>query len=206
MYKTKIIQTTQNIFNVEYQFEKDEEIIGTASINKNVLGGIIECRYKSSKYKLCFDQKAGVRFYYIFDEKEQKLGWMERGYSKGGFLRPGFFYTKVNFYDRGYNIYDIGLGKKGIYYPCYESKGEGDGLQIGIMHKNVLVENLKDTYECLVKNDDDDVMMILFALYNDFWNFRHTAQKAVNSKQMQYFYTVNKRLKAKFNPDFLKDD
>ena len=48
--------------------------------------------------------------------------------------------------------------------------------------------------------------MILFALYNDFWNFRHMAQKAVNSKQMQYFYTVNKRLKAKFNPDFLKDD
>ena len=63
---------------------------------------------------------------------------------------------------------------------------------------------MKETYDCYVKEEDDLLLIVLFALYNDFWNFRHTGQAAKNTKQVEYFYTFNKKLKAKYDPDFIK--
>lgn len=204
MIKSSVIQTIQSVATAGYQIQSEENIKGKAQIDWNALGGTISYQQGEEEYQLRFDQKQGTRFYSIFDTQGREIGSMERGQEKGSFFRSGYFYTKVVFYGRNYNIYDIGMGKEGIYYPCYEQIGMENEVQRGIAHRDAVVVDLKESYECYAEEKEHELLMILFVLYNDFWNFRRAGQVAAKSKQTEYFYTWNKKLKAKYDPSYLQ--
>lgn len=206
MIKAKIIQNVQGLINAGYQYIEDNIVIGEAHIDYNVLGAQIYFELDNRKYYMKYDKDAGLRYYNIYDEEGNHLGNFERKLEKECWFKNGFYYTIVNMNKKCYHIYAVGKGRDGIHYPCHYQETDGTHRQVALVRKDPVVHNLKDVYDCYLKNKDDRLLMFFYTVYNDFWAFRKTANIAKNSKETSYVITTNKKLKALCDPDFLKND
>lgn len=205
MIQSKIIQTVHGLISAEYEMTSDSGLSGKAIIKYNGIGTTIHYDLGGRKYELRYDQGAGLRYYYIYDELGRCIGSMEKIRKNKGIFSPVFYCTEVSMNGKRYNIYNVGMGKEGAYYPCYRQNGKEDGEQTAMLHKEAVVQDLHDTYDCYVKYPEEEDMMLLFSVYNDFWNFRRTGKVEKNHKRTELFYSMNKQERAKYNPDFLKN-
>ena len=109
----------------------------------------------------------------------------------------GYLYYELNIYDNLYRIYEIGLGKEGIKIVI-----EKDGEQVALIEKGTVVRNFNDTYDLYIKGDKGALPVILFTVYYDNIRFGNRGVVGRNIKEVYYFYSTNKELKAKYNPNF----
>ncbi|MDO4555387.1 MAG: hypothetical protein Q4B70_09610 [Lachnospiraceae bacterium] len=203
MIESKVIQTVQGLLTAEYQIILGGSSIGEAQIPLNVRGGTITCRIGENSYTLKRDSSNGPRYYDILDGNGSGIGYFSRLTKDKGFLKPGYLYIKAGFHEKEYSIYEVGMGKEGTYFPCYE-EAYGEERQIGQIHKPAVVKDLKEEYECFAVDDQVSELLQLFSLYTDVWEHRNTGKKAAKAAEVEYSYTLNKKLKAKYNPDFVR--
>lgn len=204
MIRSTVVETGHTVAASEYEIQSQSGTSGNAKIIYNGLGTKLCYQLDGKKYELRYDQNAGIRFYYIYDEEGCNVGSMQKIRKNSGFFSPVFYYTKVEFCGENYCIYNVGMGKEGVYYPCYKLM-DGKEIQVALMHKGVTVQDFKDSYTCHVKEQEDETMLLLFSVYNDFWNFRRGGKVAKKHKSTELFYSMNKREKEKYNPEFLKE-
>ena len=121
-------------------------------------------------------------------------GAIYRKRTKGFF---GYYYFELHLNDKEYKFYEIGLGKQGIKIPVYVGE-----QQVALIEKDTHTANNLDSYNLSSVDGKTAQAASLFCVYYDFVRFGNHGEVSVNSKQVTYIYTGNKKLKEKYNPDW----
>lgn len=114
----------------------------------------------------------------------------------GKFL-SGYRYVQITFYSEVFNCYVVGMGKEGTFVCIYS----GDE-QIAMIEKSTVVYDNRDFYRIYIKDNKHMEIVCLFATYYDHSTASNYNQAAIKSKKINYYYTLNKELKSKYNPQF----
>lgn len=207
MIVTRVKQTVQKPLKMaEYQIETEEKnIVGNAHAEVGIMLPKLRYHMEDEDYFLKYNHKQGILQCEIFDNRREITGQFIMAKQKGSFLKFGYTYVHAFWKKQEYNIYEVGLGKDGIYFPCYERGKYGDGKQVGMIHKEAVVVDLKDEYMCYSINENCMMLLNLFSLYTDILKYRNSGKEAKGEKY-QYLYCTNKALKNKYNPNFLLDE
>lgn len=205
MLKSKVVQTVQNPIEGKFELLIGNSVVGSAQVHGTGIDTPICCRYDHEEYVLQHEDGEGRHYMTIYDSKNNGIGTICKIKDKGKLFQTPYYFTQILFEGKEYRGYEVALGKEGVFYPVYHQNGNGAETQIGLMKKEPVVVDLRDVYECFALEEKDMFPIQLYALYIDFWNFRRQGQAAVNSKELEAFFTTNKRLKEKYNPDFLKN-
>lgn len=203
MLKSKVVQTVQTPLGGEFEILSGNAVTGCASVRGTGLDTPICCQIGQAEYVLRHENGKGRCFMAIYDGANQKVGTIQKLKEKGKLFQTPYYYTQIMISGKEYRGYEVAKGKEGVFYPLYLQNPDGTEAQTGLMKKDPVVYDLKDTYECYAT--EDLLPAQLYALFIDFWNFRRPGQVGTNTKDLECFYTTNKRLQEKYNPDFLKD-
>ena len=205
MIETVVKQNTQGLSASYKMFTVDNCVWGSAEIPFNAIGGKISCVIPENTQVLMeYQRKSGIR-YYELQLFGKSIGYIKQVWRKGSLFKPGFEYHRVFWEGKEYNIYPIGMGKEGIYYPCYERDNNGNELQqVGLIHKPGIVHDLKDQYTCFAEKKEVMNFLMLYVIYTDIWDYRDTGEMAIKSTKAKYVVSRNKELLSKYTPNYLK--
>lgn len=207
MLTNRLIQTKAN-FGKAYELREGNKIIGTTKIPMNLRTKInISVANKKFKLQFLIVKDALSRFEYtknvrllpfqIFNENNKLMGSLCERRTKWLF---GYTFFELNYNDEIYYFYAVGLGKKGLKIPMYNSKN----VQIGLIEKDNLSYNNKSTYTINTLNNDYQILAFFFTVYYD--NAYYSPNEVTyKSKETNYEYTWSKELKSKYNSSFLEE-
>ncbi len=207
MLTNRLIQTKAN-FGKAYELREGNKIIGTTKIPMNLRTKInISVANKKFKLQFLIVKDALSRFEYtknvrllpfqISNENNKLLGSLCERRTKWLF---GYTFFELNYNDENYYFYAVGLGKKGLKIPMYNSKN----VQIGLIEKDNLSYNNKSTYTINTLNNDYQILAFFFTVYYD--NAYYSPNEVTyKSKETNYEYTWSKELKSKYNSSFLEE-
>ena len=204
---------TKSGFSASFQLILDGNQYGTAEIANNVtFGG--SCRINlsnGSSYTLAYDtaeRLSGIGKsapnknlipYKIINSNNEKCGLISIK-ETGGFFLKRYSYCELTLNEITYTIYTVGLGKHGIKYPFYIGE-----RQIAQVEKDVVVKDNLDTYKVYAVDEQAAFIAFLFSLHTDMVSASNRAQVVTSSVEKSYLITMNKELKQKYNPDFIKN-
>ena len=109
----------------------------------------------------------------------------------------GYKYNQITFNSEIYNCYEVGMGKEGTFVCIYSGE-----QQIAMIEKPNVVYDNKDFYRIYIEDNKYVEIVCLFATYYDHATAGNYNQVAIKSKKANYYYTINKELKSKYNPQF----
>jgi len=201
-----LIQQTKSAIHADYDISEDGKVLYTASIPFNVKGYraafshsgqvvyTIERDLVTSLRKMSSSGERVVDYYTIKDCMGNACGAIFRKRTKG-FL--GYYFFEMQLNNSVFLIYEVGLGKQGIKLPVYHQN-----QQVALIEKGTQTNNNLDSYSLCAIDAKTAQLMSLFCVYYDFMRFGNHGEVSVNSKQVTYVYTSNKKLKEKYNPDW----
>lgn len=111
----------------------------------------------------------------------------------------GYSFFELNYKDEIYRFYSIGMGKAGLKIPMYTDRNN----QVGLIEKDTVTYDNKSTYTIHTFGEHEQMLAFLFSVYYDN-AFYSTNEIARHKKQTTYQYTLNKKLKNKYDPNFIK--
>ena len=114
------------------------------------------------------------------------------------FVSVGYDYYKIQFYDREYQLYEIGLGTDRHYLCLYE-----DGQTVAIVHKPTEVKSHLDTYMVYLENVKYRHIACIAALFIDGLEYSSNDEIADSAIKEEYL-SFNKELNSKFDAAFLE--
>jgi len=113
---------------------------------------------------------------------------------KGSNFFNGIFFWKVCYEDRSYEVYEVGHGRKGIYY-CIWSQGK----TIAIISKEMHTKNFESNYFVFCEEDVPCELLVSINIFIDITRY-------FPSEAGEEFHALNtwqKELKNKYDPDFI---
>jgi hypothetical protein len=210
MINTKVTQTVQRTLKEACYDVQDLDNDCTIGSAREVLcrtRSNVDCILNDSVYRLVYNQSEGTLYYDVEDSNGNKIGFFTRAGVKRSFFKSGYSFVHASLYGQDYNVYEVGLGKNGVFFTCYKRSNDGtDDDQIGIIHKSALVKSREDEYLCFSSNEQCAKLLTLFSMYVDILEFRNDGIAATGVKEYQCTYICNSELKEKFNPEFLKQN
>lgn len=207
MINTKVVQTMQAPLKLAvYEIRAKESIIATAQVEPDGYYQKIFYKEEQKEYFLKYKREQGILICRIQDKEKKEVGLFTKAGCKKGFFDLGFAYIHATLFGIEYNLYEVDLGKKGVYFPCYVRKEINDGEQVGLIHKPSVVIDFKDEYLCYAKNKNCLQLLHFFSLYTDVLKYRNSGKGAKYTKEYQYSYSFHRALKNKYNPKFLADE
>ncbi|EOL45102.1 hypothetical protein [Enterococcus caccae] len=206
MITNRFIQTKAN-FGKIYELREENRIIGTTKIPINLRMQInVSIANKNFKLQFSIIKNALSRFDYtknvrllpfqIFNENNVLVGSLCERRTKWLF---GYTFFELSYNDETYYFYAIGLGKKGLKIPMYDS----NDIQVGLIEKDNISYDNKSTYTINTLDKNYQMLAFFFSVYYDnaYYSPNEVAYK---SKEINYKYTINKELKSKYNPQFIE--
>lgn len=204
-----IVQTMSNM-SASYEARCGGQKIGTAYIENNFLhGGSCAWQFMGQAYELVYQFAKQVQSWskpvaektsvpYKITQNDQEVGEICIKLSDGGFFRRYEYYL-ATFGVAAYQMYSIGLGKEGMKYPIYC----GD-MQIALLEKCIEVRDHLDVYHAFAVDSQAGLIAFLFGIYLDMREFANRGKVAPISYEKSVSFTINKALKAKYDPTFKK--
>ena len=114
-----------------------------------------------------------------------------------GFLQS-YSYTSMRIGDVNYFLYQVGLGKKGLYLCIYRE----DDL-IAIVDKALTVKNFQDEYMVYTLSQEYAEVILPLVLYYDMTSYGDLMEVKLRSVKRERINTFQKALLAKYDPDFI---
>ena len=200
------VQQTKSAIRADYDVMENGEVLYSATIPFNVKGYkalfsrsgqlayTIERDVIASLRRLSSGGEKVIDYYSIKDCMGNTAGAIYRKRTKGFF---GYYFFELHLDGKEYKIYEIGLGKQGIKLPVYIGE-----QQIALIEKGTHTANNLDSYDLSAVDAKTAQISSLFCVYYDFMRFGNHGEVSVNSKQVTYVYTGNKKLKEKYNPNW----
>lgn len=202
MIKTTLIQTKAHLGKLYELSTDDGKLVGNTTIpltlkpeikmqinkqNINLKFSILE----DTINKFNFSKNAKLLPFQIYDTSGLQIGYLCIRRTK---YFGGYSFFELNYKEEIYQFYSIGMGKAGIKIPMYTEKEE----QVALIEKNVITYNNKSEYDIYSRNEYYQMLAFLFSVYYDN-AFYSTSEIASHKKQTTYQYTLNKKLKKKYN-------
>ncbi|BCN29975.1 hypothetical protein [Anaeromicropila herbilytica] len=202
----KLIQIKDGFHN-RYELVEEDRIIATSSVPAKI--GTRDIFYLvdgTLKYHLMHHlaeelgnvtrttSKRKLMQFDIYNEHSDKVGMINSRRTKG--IWKCYKYDEINFYNKNYIGYKVGMGAEGHKYPIYEND-----KQIALVEKDNLVLNRKDVYHIYTLEEELIELVALYCLRLDTIEFSQR-DIAINSKEKSLSYTWNKEVKCKYDPDF----
>lgn len=137
-----------------------------------------------------------LRQYDVMDiyEGEEKLGYI---CGNAVYLSGSKTYA-IQWKERRFTAYVVGLGKQGIKLPIFE-----DERQVALIEKGGVVFDMLDAYELYTTEDALFEMAVLTALYYDRDCFSNAGQSRNHSIQHTSEYTVRKKQLARYDESWV---
>lgn len=191
-----------------YVIEGESSQYGTAKFTQNfIIGSPCEIRYKDDVFNLKYlsivskerMSKKGMawRLPFLIQKGNATYGTIYGKNSEGSFLsRYGYECLELTS-GQTYEMYEIGLGKNGIVYPIYR-----DGVVVAEIDKGCVVYDNLDVYTIYSIDEEAQKNAILFCLITDANSFANRGEIVKSSVSKVYMKTINKKLCAKYDPDF----
>lgn len=210
-----IVEMTQNRrrgrFIVDYHFDEGERHIGDATaqekrdtdeprgthVDLTLTGG-----WAYKMYLSLFEPSAKFedRFSFkLMSPSGERLGHIIGRTRKTGRFFGGYIFYELQFKETLYEVYEVGLGKKGLFLCIYE----GDTLR-AVIEKDLVVVNFRDKYTMYFKDREMLPIAAFFALYYDITKYSNLYESAVYSRREYRVISTNKELLAKFDADFIR--
>lgn len=98
---------------------------------------------------------------------------------------------------RTWDIYEVGLGRKGIKLPVY--LGE---RQAALLEKDAKVKDNLDRYGLYALDEDAMLVSVLFGLYYDFKRWRSAGELDVKKTQTTFTFSLKRAVRGKYDPKF----
>lgn len=151
-----------------------------------------------------FDKTFGKRMedrlsFKLFDSSDNLIGKFVSRTHKTGKLFSGYAYFELNFKDRQYIGYEVGLGADGIALCLYYND-----TMVALIDKNTKVVNFCDEYAMYLSDESLLSIAALYAVYYDMLKFANIGEVKLFSETQTYLITHNKELKEKYDPDFIQ--
>lgn len=202
-----IVQTVSGM-SAAYEALCDGKKIGTAYVENNITnGGSCAWQFMGTAYDMSyqFDQqvkswlkpkaeKTGIP--YKITQEGRHVGDICIKLSEGGLLSRYEYYS-LTFGVDAYQLYAVGMGNEGMKYPIYA----GD-VQIALIEKDTEVRDHLDVYHAYAVDNQAAMVAFLFGLYLDMREFANRGQVSSASYEKSISITINKALKAKYDPSF----
>lgn len=202
---TGILKQKSQGFSASYENIIDGKVVATMNIPHDVKDTDLyyDHRYilhPSSYYQMRhrgIKVKNDGRSPYIIRTMDGSEKGLIYGLRTKGFFR-GYQYTQVQFEGHTYDVFDISLGKEGSKHPIYENDTQVALIEI----PNVVYDRL-DAYTWYTLSEQHVDMVAMYILYLDYMrNAGHRLEVVTESVECSYGLTVNKALKAKYDPNF----
>lgn len=203
----EIIQTISNL-SANYRIVEGKNDIGQAVLTNNfVRGGTFRFELFGKKYSMGYEPKAQIEswfrkktdkedvpyFLYFCDEVCGKVAIR----TSEGSIFSRYQYYGMEWKEHYYSMYEVGMGKDGIKYPIYD----GD-TQIALIEKDTTVYNNLDIYHVTATSEQNFTVASILGLYLDASSYAHRGEIVKQSVEKTYYLTTNKKLKAKYDPEF----
>lgn len=198
-----IKQLNKELYSASFEIFQDNHIIGTikldgfpftreANINVNILGK----DFSIVKDNKIFSTDKHFRTHTVLGFEKQ--GNICQKYEKDGFFSSKVYYHGLNYSDKDYRMYPIGMGEYSVC-PVYLN-----GTQVAELTKNFTVKN--DLHEFVIygNNEKDVISTIVIAAYMYLIAYYTPGSKPIDTVHKGFSKCTDKRTLAKFNPDFAK--
>lgn len=114
------------------------------------------------------------------------------------FLKTGYEYYKVLNDQNRYLLFESGLGKNKHFYSLYLS-----GNVVGVIHKDDLVQNYKNTYTLYAISDSVMLVLLLCTIFLESTAYCDRSSAVGNMYDNTPYYTRQKELTEKYDPTFI---
>lgn len=200
------LKQTVSGMTAEFVLLAGGQAVGDARFPDNFLfGGPCLCRYRGSSFELTYRPAPGRNLGrpaeerefvpYLLTQNGAPCGQICAKEVKGFF--SGYGYVAMDLLGRSYEMFEVGLGSKGIVWPIY-----ADGRQVAQLSKGTTVHNNLDEYEICALDTGSELAACLMCLYLDARSYARRGQITTASVEKVFLLTTNKRLKAKYDPTF----
>ncbi len=115
------------------------------------------------------------------------------------FLPIGYEYYSYRLYDKQYKVYESGLGPNKHFYTLY-----CQGETTGIIHKDDLVLKYRNNYTVYTLNEQEMTAALIYTTFLEAGPNCHKGAAIDNLDSNVPYYTKQKDLREKFDPDFLR--
>lgn len=137
----------------------------------------------------------------VFSKNGIEMGWITQCLEvtkKILFLKTGYEYYKVLYDQKSYHLYESGLGKDKHFFSLYMN-----GCVLGVIHKDDLVKNYKNTYTLYANDENIMLVLLLCTIFLESTAFCDRSSAVGNMSDNIPYYTRQKELKEKFDPAFI---
>lgn len=202
----ELIQIRKEFSYADFVVEIDGKLYGEVHVDGDFVTGrgFVVGNYNGTKFQLT-PQTLGI----IENGKKYKPhtiniddklvgGVYQTTVSTGLFSSMDYHY--MNLYEKAYELYGIGLGKDG-FANCLYWHDE----QLAEINTDMVIYNDLHHYHICAKKEDDVLLCILYCMYMYVLTAFHPDRKVVKSVEKHYSKSTNKKLLAKYNPDFKKE-
>jgi uncharacterized protein YxjI len=183
--------SNENLYTAQVRFDVVKPNINLMQDNETILALSSE---NINVLKESF--KREPTFFEIIKPNGETCGKISSKFIKT-FLFFGRSHTQITYNSEVYDCYVVGKGKEGTFVCIYSGE-----QQIALIEKHTVVYDNKDTYTLYIKDDKHAELICLFATYYDHSANSNYNEYAANSKKVNYYYTYNKELNSKYNPQF----
>ena len=115
------------------------------------------------------------------------------------FLPIGYEYYSYRLHDKQYEVYESGLGPDKHFYTLYYQ-----GKTTGIIHKDDLVLKYRNNYTVYTLSEQEMKAALIYTMFLEAGPNCHKGAAIDNLDSNVPYYTKQKELREKFDPDFLR--
>ena len=174
--------------------QADSSLIGTGTV-PDLFNGLM--KIGRDTYAAITNNVARTELY----QNESAIGWISQTVEvtkKILFLPIGFEYYIYNVLGKELRVYESGLGQDMHFFSVYEN-----GVVVGVIHKDDLVKNYKNTYTLYAEADEMLLPLCLFTMFLESTAFCDRTGGLGNVTDNTPFYTAQKELQLKYDPNFI---
>ncbi len=113
---------------------------------------------------------------------------------KGSNFFNGIYYWATNYHDETYEIYEVGHGRKGIYF-CIWNRGK----IAAIISKDTHTKHFESIYTIFAENEMSLELMVIVSLFWDITRYFPSS----SSEEWHTLNTWQKELKNRYDPAFI---
>ncbi len=202
---TEIVQIQKELNTADFVVEIDGQIYGEIHVDGDFVTGrgFVVGNYNGTKFQLTPQTlgliENGKKYKPHTINIDNKLvgGVYQTTVSTGLFSSMDYHY--MNLYDKAYELYGIGLGKDGFANCLY-----WHDKQLAEINTDMVVYNDLHRYHIYTEKKEDVLLCILYCMYMYVLTAFLPGRKVVKSVEKHYLKSTNRKLLAKYNPDFKK--
>lgn len=201
------LKQTKSQLNADYIVTRNGETIFNAFIafspfynSINLFSnGVLCCRFYKHvvlpiKDAHIFQKERIITRYTITTAYNETIGCIEKR-KQIGLFKPPFF--TITYHGQTYTIYEVGLGKEGMKYPIYF-----EGKQVALIEKEPIVKDNLDEYKLYYIDKSLEIICVILGLFIDIEHYRNLAHIRESKSSFEYTYTLNRKIKDKYDPNF----